>query len=154
MDKIESIMAARDNITYTFTSELPDHLSGLVYEDNQEIIINSKKDRNDQYTTLLEEIAHYDTGSGEIIDQDSVGKKKQELQARSIAFCEAVPLDGLTHCFYHGIWAPAEIADYFDVSVKFLMGAIDNYRSKRGLIFKYKNYLFDLRNSINITKIG
>lgn len=76
MDRIESLMAERDNINYIFTTELPDHLSGLVYEDNLEIFINSKNDRNVQYDTLLEELADYDTDSGEVIDQDSIEKRK------------------------------------------------------------------------------
>lgn len=154
MDRIESLMAEHENINYTFTSELPKHLSGLVYEDNQEIFINNQNEKNVQYTTLLEELAHYETGSGEIIDQDSIEKRQQENLARSIAFTEAVPLTGLINCFFKGIWSAPEIADYFDITTDFLMKAIENYRSKFGLVFQYNEYIFDLNKCVNITRIS
>lgn len=153
MNRIEKLMAEHSNIKFTFTPNLPEHLSGLVYEDNQEIFINNNNEQATQYTTLLEELAHYETGSGEIIDQDSQEKRKQETQARSIAYTEAVPLSSLIECFYDGIWSVPEIADHLDVTNEFLLEAIQNYRSKRGLVFREGNYFIDLRRNVNITRI-
>ena len=64
----------------------------------------------------------------------------------------AVPLDDLIYCYFNDIWTPEDIADYCNVEVEYLYKAIKNYRSKYGPIFHYKDYLIDMRNSIQIKK--
>ncbi|KRK49009.1 ImmA/IrrE family metallo-endopeptidase [Secundilactobacillus kimchicus] len=130
---------------------MPGGLSGLTLGD--EIYINPNRSSVTQYEVLLEELAHHATTVGDITAQDTQDKVKQELYARSVAHQEAVPLDGLINCFEEQLWAVDEMAEYFNVSPKYLLEAIDNYRSKNGELFKYNGYYFDLTHGVNITKI-
>ena len=130
---------------------MPHHLPGLtmygvIYLDRHATAVK-------KYETLQEEIAHYDTTVGDIATVDTKDSRKQEKKARSLAMERAVPLDDLIFCYNHGIWDPEDIADYCNVDVDYLHKALDSYREKRGLIFNYKNYRFDLRNGIHIFKL-
>ena len=45
------------------------------------------------------------------------------------------------------------VDDLFQIGCIGLMKAIDNYRIKRGLVFEYKGYRFDLRKNVKIEKL-
>ena len=64
-----------------------------------------------------------------------------------------VTLDGLIHCYFNHAWSLEEVADYFGVTEKYVQQAIQNYRNKYGLVFRYNGYYFDLRKAINISKV-
>ena len=51
------------------------------------------------------------------------------------------------------MWSLEEVADYFGVTEKYVQKAIRNYRTKYGLVFRYDGYYFDLRKTINISKV-
>lgn len=78
---------------------------------------------------------------------------KQEALARSRAMERTVTLDGLIHCYFNHAWSLEEVADYFGVTEKYVQQAIQNYRNKYGLVFRYNGYYFDLRKAINISKV-
>ncbi|WP_289525661.1 ImmA/IrrE family metallo-endopeptidase [Limosilactobacillus vaginalis] len=129
---------------------MPTHLPGLNL--NDDIYISEHESNVRKYEVLQEEIAHYETSVGDIVAGDTKDKRKQEKKARSIAMERAVKLDDLIYCYFHHIWTSEEIADYCNVEVEYLYKAIKNYRSKYGPIFHYKDYLIDMRNSIQIKK--
>ena len=91
--------------------------------------------------------------SGDIASGDSEADKKQEALARSKAIERTVTLDRLIHCYFSHAWSLEEVADYFGVTEKYVQQAIQNYRNKYGLVFRYNGYYFDLRSAINISKI-
>lgn len=144
-------MASRPEIKIKLLS-MPEGLPG--YISGNHIYLDSNEDSRGQYEVLLEEIAHYDTTVGDISAQETPSDWSQERQARSIAFEKAVPLDGLIYCMENFVNSLSEVADYFNVTEKFLLEAVDNYRSKLGVIFKHKNYLFDLSKGVQISKIS
>lgn len=151
MNNFEKLAASRPNLLIQQRKDMPQHLGGYVY--HNQIGIDCNRDLREQYEILQEEIAHYDTSVGDITDYRTNQNMKQENLARSVAMERTVSLDGLIHCFYAGLWSSVDVADYFGVTTKYVLAAINNYRVKRGLVFRYKNYYFDFRRTINITKI-
>ncbi|MCT3429426.1 toxin [Limosilactobacillus fermentum] len=151
MTKFEELMASHPHLNVEVSSSLPAKLGGLTI--GHTIYINYDRGARERYELLQEEIAHYDTSVGNITAEDTLDKRKQEKKARSLAKERAVTLDGLIHCFYTGLWGPEEVADYFGVTEKFLFSALEHYRDKYGVIFRYNGYYFDFRRAINITKI-
>ncbi|GAX07071.1 hypothetical protein IWT25_02419 [Secundilactobacillus pentosiphilus] len=151
MTPIEKLMSTHPNIKYTFRDDFPPKLGGLTYDN--EIMINKNRPASDQYQILLEELAHLETSVGDITKESTPSERQQENYARSLALEKAVTLDGLIYCFNDGLWELSEMAEYFNVSGDFILKALDHYRTKRGLIFKYHGYLFDLRRNVNLTKL-
>lgn len=148
----EELASEYPNINISYHQEMPDHLAGLYFDGD--ILLNPLVSSTKMYETLQEEIAHYDTTVGDIVAEDTVDSRKQEHKARSLAMTRAVSLDKLIYCHNHGLWELDEIADYCNVDVEYLTDAIENYRTKKGLVFSYKGYKFDLRKNVKIEKIG
>lgn len=129
---------------------MPAHLPGLTLDND--IYIREGESNVRKYEVLQEEIAHFETTVGDITAGDTRDKRKQENKARSLAMERTVTLDDLIYCYYHDLWTPEEIADYCNVEVEYLYKAIDNYKTKYGPIFRYKQYIIDMNNNIKITK--
>lgn len=147
MNTAERLINDNDNLKYRYV-RMPKKLGGLIC--NDQVFINKSANYVDQNEWLAEEIGHYQTSVGDIIDQSEAECRKQELIARQRAYTLLITLDGLLDCYKNGSDTPNELADYFDVSVDFLYKAIDTYRIKNGLIFDYEGYTYDLRNGLNI----
>lgn len=150
MDNVEKLMASRPEIKIKLM-RMPKGMPG--YIKGNRIYLEKKDNSREQYEVLLEEIAHFDKTVGDIHEQKTPSDWSQERQARSIAYEKAVPLKGLIYCMQNSICLLSEVADYFNVTEKFLYEAIDNYRSKLGVAFKFDGYLFDLRKGVQLTKI-
>lgn len=146
----EALASKYPHINILYCADMPVHLPGLTLGNN--IYLRLQQSNTQKYETLQEEIAHYEITVGDITSGKSRDARKQEKAARSLAMERSVSLDDLIYCYYHHLWLPDEIADYCNVEVKYLRKAIDNYREKRGPIFKYKNYWFDLSNNIKISE--
>lgn len=148
----EELASEHPHLSINYPQNMPDNLAGLNID--TDVYLNRANSDIKMYEILQEEIAHYDTTAGDIVAEDnSLDSRKQELKARSLAMTRAVSLDKLIHCYQHDIWDTDDIADYCNVDVEYLMKAIDNYRIKRGLVFEYKGYRFDLRKNVKIEKL-
>lgn len=91
--------------------------------------------------TLAEERGHYYTSVGDIIDLSVDENRKQELKARLWAYNTKIGLRGLVAAFEHGCQSQEEIADYLNVTEKFLVDAIECYREKYGIYAIVDNYM-------------
>lgn len=93
---------------------------------------------------LAEELGHYFTTSGDILN-DSPLAIKQEHRARLWAYDLLIGLSGLVNAKEAGCQSPYEIAEYLNVTETFLNDCLQNYRDKYGTHVKYGNYviLFD-----------
>ncbi|WP_059050782.1 ImmA/IrrE family metallo-endopeptidase [Paenibacillus senegalimassiliensis] len=85
---------------------------------------------------LAEEIAHYVTGSGDILDQFPIRNRKQELLARQYAYQCMIPFDRIIQAHKSRISGRYELSEYLGVTEEFLQVAIDRYTSKYGLYLK------------------
>lgn len=100
MDKVEKLMAAYPNIKYVFDSSMPDGQSGL-YVDNY-VYLNPRQTHENLVGTVAEEIGHHLTTVGDIVDQDTNLKRKQERQARDIGASLVVSPSDIIDCYENG----------------------------------------------------
>ena len=94
---------------------------------------------------LAEELGHYFTTAGDIMDQSDAGSRKQERRARIWAHDVQVGLDGIIAADAAGCVNLYEIADFLDVPEDFLWEAIGCYKERYGTGIHYKGctILFD-----------
>lgn len=90
---------------------------------------------------LAEEIGHYRTSSGNILDQNKVESRKQEYRARLYGYNLKIGLTGLISAYEAGCGNLYEMAEYLDVTEEYLEEAIDCYKAKYGLYASVDNYI-------------
>lgn len=90
---------------------------------------------------LAEELGHYITSAGDLLDGDSVNARKQERRARMWAYDLQVGLSGIIRAKHNGCRNAYEIADYLDVPQSFLCACLDSYRQKYGEATRYHGYI-------------
>ncbi|MGR3742148.1 ImmA/IrrE family metallo-endopeptidase [Companilactobacillus sp. DQM5] len=150
MDIIKRLSNMYPSLKFEFI-KMPEGLPG--YNNDNEIFIDSRVSKKTQNELLAEEVAHYATTVGNIVNKNDSISRKQELQARRTAVTYLVTLDDLIECYEDGDTKLFELADHLNINEDKILNAIDYYRNKLGLNFKYKDYYFDLTNTININKI-
>lgn len=91
------------------------------------VCINKDMSANKKVCILAEEIGHYETTSGAILDQTNTGNRKQELIARKWAYNKVVPEEKISEAISEGYTEVWEIADHLDVDEQFLREALIYY---------------------------
>ncbi|MGC2874154.1 ImmA/IrrE family metallo-endopeptidase [Ihubacter sp. rT4E-8] len=81
---------------------------------------------------LAEEIGHYETSVGDILDQHSLDSAKQERAARGWAFNKLIPLDDIKDAYRKGYREYYEMAEFLDIDEEFLRDSVAYYESKYG----------------------
>ena len=90
---------------------------------------------------LAEELGHFYTSTGDILNQAEVQNRKQELHARSWAYNRLIGLRGIIDCYKAGYKTLYEMAEHLEVTEEFLAEALSDYRKKYGLCKKIDNYV-------------
>lgn len=136
-------------IDYKFNS---DRIKGLYC--NGTIAINSKIPTSAEKSCILsEELGHYHTTAGDILDQSVVGNRKQELQARMWAYNRLIGLTGLINAQKAGCTNLYEVAEYLEVTEEFLRETIECYKSKYGLCTTVDNYVIYFEPAIAVLEL-
>lgn len=89
---------------------------------------------------LAEELGHYYTTVGNILDQKDTKNRKQELVARAWAYQKAVPLQKIIDAYMFGVSNRYEMSEYLNVPEEFLQNALVYYNGKYGISHKVGNY--------------
>ena len=89
---------------------------------------------------LDEELGHYHTTYGNILDQTKTANYKQELKAKFWAYNKQIGLIGIIKAFKYGCRNRYEIAKYLEVTEQFLSDALNAYKSKYGIRVIIDNY--------------
>lgn len=89
---------------------------------------------------LAEELGHYYTGSGNILDQSSVSNRKQEIQGRIYAYNKLIGLMGIVNAYKNRCTSISESAEFLGVTEEFLNDALSYYKSKYGRCATIDNY--------------
>jgi len=89
---------------------------------------------------IAEELGHYYTSSGDIIDQRNTVNKKQEVKARRWAVKRLVTLKNIINAFKAGCRNMYEMAEYLGVTEEFLREAFHNYGQMYGVCKKRGSY--------------
>lgn len=138
-EKLEDMAAENDVeiIPHHFES---DRIKGL-YCDQVIALSNALRTYPEKTCVLAEELGHYHTSSGDIIDTSNVQNQKQEMRARMWAYNRQVGLIGIVESFRNGCQTLSEMAEYLEVTEEFLREALERYRQKYGIYTTIGHYI-------------
>lgn len=102
---------------------------------------------------LAEELGHYHTTAGNILNQEDISNRKLEYRARLYGYNMKIGLIGLVKAFEHGCKTSSEVAEYLDVTEKYLLDAIDCYAKKYGIFTTWDNYIIYFLPCLGVIKI-
>lgn len=103
--------------------------------------------------TLAEEIGHYFTTSGNILNQTNVNNRKQEYRARLYGYNLKIGLLGFVRAYEAGCRNLFEMAEYLDVTEEYLKDAIKCYTAKYGKCIAVDNYAVCFEPWLAVAKI-
>ncbi len=118
--------------------EKPIHDDGRIYG-NRIAIRQDIETNTEKACVLAEELGHYQTSVGNILDLSQVANRKQELRARAYAYDIQIGLRGIVEASQAGCANRYEAADFLGVTEKFLEEALEHYRDKYGKFAKAGN---------------
>lgn len=127
-------------------------LKGLCVNDN----IAIQKDiptQAEKSCVLAEELGHYHTTYGDILDLDNVQNRKQELRARMWGYDRLIGLMGIINAYKKGCRNRAEMAEELDVTEEYLMEALKAYHNKYGICTTIDNYIIYFEPSLAVMKL-
>ena len=101
---------------------------------------------------LAEELGHYYTSVGDILDQTDIQNRKQEFRARMWAYNEMVGLMGIVDAYKNGCRNSYEVAKYLNVTEEFLNDALNTYKCKYGVYATVDNYLIYFTPCLTVLK--
>lgn len=102
---------------------------------------------------LAEELGHYFTSAGNILDQTDIVNRKQEYRARLYGYNLQIGLRGIISAHTAGCRNLYEMADYLDITEEYLKEALDCYQSKYGEYVKVDNYMIYFIPSLAVLEI-
>ena len=82
---------------------------------------------------MAEELGHYYTATGNILDQSSISNRKQELRGRIMAYDRLIGLIGIIQAYQRRCRNLSEMAEHLEVPEEFLNDALSYYRNKYGI---------------------
>lgn len=122
MTKHEKLMSEYENL---YIEERHMKNDGL-YSDKC-IWLNQDMTTNKKYCILAEEIGHYETSVGDILDQGDANNRRQENVARTWAYKKILPLENILFAAQDGHKELWDMAEYLDVDEEFLRDALKYY---------------------------
>ena len=125
----------------TYELEMSKRFKGI-YEDNV-ILINKDLSSIEKACVLAEELGHYYTTHGNILDQSKTENRKQEQRARNWACSRMVTLDKFIDAYKNDVSNIHEFAELVCVTEEFMQEALDYYRRRYGISTIYKGYLIN-----------
>lgn len=102
---------------------------------------------------LAEELGHYHTTVGDIVQQSSDADHKQEHRARVWAYNRVIGLQGIINSYKWGCRELHDAADYLEVTEVFLSEALKYYKSKYGLFAVVDNYIIYFEPSLGVFEL-
>ena len=105
------------------------------------IAIRANLNTTEKKCVLAEELGHFYTSIGDIMDQSTVENRKQEQRAREWAFNKLIGLCGLINAYKAGCQNTHEVAEHLEITEEFLSEALTYYRRKYGECVSVDNYV-------------
>lgn len=144
------LMEADDNNLITKEKPLRSHKGRIM---GNRIAINKDLTEKEKKCVMAEELGHYYTGTGDILDQSSVSNRKQELRGRVYAYNKLVSLMGIVDAHKHHCQGLAESAEYLDVTEDFLADALKYYKAKYGICVNVNEYVIYFEPYLGVFEI-
>ena len=109
-----------------------DALDGLylAWDAGSVILINAHRSRSTQTIALAEEIGHHLKTYGNIIDLNTVTKRKAESAGRAWSYQALMPPEKVGRAVRSGVCSVWELAEMFDLSDGFVKDALAYYQRK------------------------
>lgn len=117
------------------------------------IAINGKMTETEKKCIMAEELGHYYTGTGNIVDQSSTSNRKQELYGRVHAYNRLIGLMGIIDTYHNHCQSLSESAEYLDVTEEFLSDAISYYKNKYGISVTVDNYVIYFEPTLGVFEL-
>ena len=133
----ELLMESSENNIITKEKNLP--VSKGRIKGNR-IAIRKDLTETEKKCVLAEELGHYYTGIGNILDQSSISNRKQEMRGRIHAYNKLIGLMGIIDAYKNHCQNLADTAEHLDVPEDFLSEAISYYKRKYGTSVTVDNY--------------
>lgn len=144
--------ADKENIYVIENAKFQSKACGLI--NNDVIGINKNVHTSAQRACILaEELGHYHTSSGNILDQSSTANRKQERTARLWAYNHLIGLTGIIDCYRSGCKNSYEMADRLEITEEFLTDALACYKQKYGVCITVDNYVIFFEPSLSVLEI-
>lgn len=139
MNAYEALLAKAYNKGLTVKEKPLKYNNGRIKGDR----IAIRKDLNtaEKSCVLAEELGHYYTTTGNILDQSVTANRKQELRARAYGYNLRIGLRGIVAAYEAGCQNRYEIAEHLGVTEEYLVDALEYYRSKYGIYTTIDNYV-------------
>lgn len=102
---------------------------------------------------LAEELGHYETTVGDILEMSSSWNRKQERQARLNGYNRMIGVFGIVRAYEAGCQDQHEIADFLNVTEEYLLECIECYRDKYGEMKSINNYIVYFIPNLAVIKI-
>lgn len=136
-------------IDYAFKS---DRIRGLYCDGT--VALNSSIDTcTEKACVLAEELGHYHTTVGNILDQSNTGNRKQEHLARLWSYNKMIGLSGILRSYQAGCRNLYEMADFLDVTETVLSDALEQYKRKYGVFTMLDNYVIYFEPSLGVFEL-
>lgn len=104
-------------------------------------------------SVLSEELGHFHTTYGNILDPKDISNRKQEKKARNWAYEKSVGIIDLITCFKKGFRTKNEIAEYLNITEDFLEQSIQHYREKYGVYCEIDHYVVYFEPTLSILEM-
>lgn len=117
------------------------------------IAIKNDLTEKEKKCIMAEELGHYYTGIGDILNQSYVSNRKQESHGRIMAYNRLIGLMGIIDSYNNHCQSLSETAEYFDVPEDFLIDALSYYKSKYGISVTIDNYVIYFEPSLGVLEL-
>lgn len=101
---------------------------------------------------LAEELGHYHTTTGNILDQSNLENRKQEYKARKWSYNKLVGTENIIKAFQCGCKDKFEIAEFLNVTVEFLEESIECYKKVYGVFVNVGEYTIIFTPNLAVVK--
>ncbi|MCC0830999.1 ImmA/IrrE family metallo-endopeptidase [Staphylococcus capitis] len=139
MGLYEELLIEHDYIDIRETDVMPNNLHGLWLDDI--ILINRNLSETRKAEVLYEELAHHKLTYGNILDQSKDINRKFENYARRHGYEAALPLRIIVEAHHYGVSNLYELAEYAQLSEKYVSDILEHYKNKHGIGAHYGNYV-------------
>ena len=139
MGLYENMLIEHDYIEVRETDVMPNDLHGLWLGDL--ILIKRNLSETRKAEVLYEELAHHKLTYGNILDQSKDINRKFESYARRHGYEAALPLRIIVEAHNYGVSSLYELADYVQLSEKYIVEILGHYKNKYGIHTQYGTYL-------------
>lgn len=120
---------------------------------NRILIRSTIETRCQKAAVLCEEIGHYETAVGNILDQSVASNRKQELRGRIWAYNRLIGLTGILRAYKMGCRNRYEMAECLDVPEDTLQEALNYYHARYGVCTQVDNYVIYFEPALGVMEL-